>query len=113
MPEELYSCMKSFCITGEFGGICSVSVGSALNEPDIPPVEGIDFKKGLRTVAGKTGLYLRMLEKFAASNADTDKKLLSELEKGDLKSSGDYSTHCQGCCRQYRCGQTVRTVRSA
>lgn len=87
MPEELYSCMKSFCITGEFGGICSVSVGSALNEPDIPPVDGLDFKKGLRTVAGKTGLYLRMLEKFAASNTDTGKKLLSELEKGDLKTA--------------------------
>ncbi|QAR33400.1 response regulator [Geovibrio thiophilus] len=87
IPAELYGCLKSFCVTGEFGGICSVSAGSARKEPDIPPVEGIDFKKGLRTVAGKTELYMRMLEKFAVSSAETDKKLTAELERGDLKTA--------------------------
>ncbi|MGE4498172.1 MAG: response regulator [Deferribacterales bacterium] len=86
-PEELYGCLKNFCFTGEFGGICSVSAGTSRKEADIPPIEGIDFKKGLRTVAGKSELYLRMLEKFAAVNRDTGRKLLEEIRRGDLKSA--------------------------
>lgn len=87
IPEEIYECLKNFCITGEFGGACSVVIADSINQPDLNPIDGIDFRKGLKTVAGKTDLYIRMLGKFADSNADTVMRLRTFLGENDLKSA--------------------------
>ncbi|MCF8211962.1 MAG: PAS domain S-box protein [Rhodoferax sp.] len=56
-------------------------------DPDIPTdVPGLDVAEGLRRVLGKKALYLSMLRRFLAGQADAVEHIRAALELGDLAS---------------------------
>jgi len=53
------------------------------NLHEIPEIEGVDIKDGLKRVGGNAELYRGLLVKFAAKNRDADVQVSAALEGGD------------------------------
>jgi HPt (histidine-containing phosphotransfer) domain-containing protein len=53
------------------------------NLPDLPEIEGIDIKDGLKRVGGNSRLYRDLLIKFAAKHSDTGLQISDALHIGD------------------------------
>jgi signal transduction histidine kinase/CheY-like chemotaxis protein/HPt (histidine-containing phosphotransfer) domain-containing protein/CHASE3 domain sensor protein len=53
--------------------------------PGLPPIEGIDVADGLARVAGNARLYRKLLEQFAAEQADAGAQIRAALAAGDRK----------------------------
>jgi two-component system sensor histidine kinase/response regulator len=59
------------------------SVSAAVASPAIPQnIPGLEVQEGLRRVLGKQALYLSMLRKFVAGQADTPNQLVQALAEG-------------------------------
>ncbi len=53
------------------------------NLPDLPEIEGIDIKDGLKRVGGNSRLYRDLLMKFAAKHSDAGLQISDALHIGD------------------------------
>lgn len=53
----------------------------------LPPIDGLDMELGLRRVLGKQELYISMLHKYLASQANTSEIIHDALSSGDLASA--------------------------
>jgi signal transduction histidine kinase/CheY-like chemotaxis protein len=56
---------------------------SPQNIPDIPAIDGIDIKDGLKRVGGNSRLYRDLLMKFASKNSDAGLQVSDALHIGD------------------------------
>jgi CheY-like chemotaxis protein len=56
---------------------------SSQNLPELPDIEGVDIKDGLKRVGGNSGLYRDLLLKFAAKHADAGLQISDALHTGD------------------------------
>ena len=66
-----------------------VSIETSKDEENIqlPEIEGIDIKDGLRRVGGNKKLYKNLLLKFRENNKDFDKKIIEAIDNKDLELS--------------------------
>ncbi len=56
---------------------------SSHNLPEVPEIEGVDIKDGLKRVGGNTRLYRDLLMKFAAKHSDAGLQISDALHMGD------------------------------
>jgi HPt (histidine-containing phosphotransfer) domain-containing protein len=56
---------------------------SPQNLPDLPEIDGVDIKDGLKRVGGNSRLYRDLLMKFAAKHSDAGLKIGDALHVGD------------------------------
>ncbi len=56
---------------------------SPASPPEVPEIAGLDTTDGVRRVAGNTRLYLSLLRRFAAQQADTTVRIAEHLTQGD------------------------------
>ena len=60
-----------------------VEVASPQNIPDLPEIDGVDIKDGLKRVGGNSRLYRDLLMKFAAKYSDAGLQITDALHIGD------------------------------
>jgi HPt (histidine-containing phosphotransfer) domain-containing protein len=60
-----------------------VEAASPQNLPDLPEIDGVDIKDGLKRVGGNTRLYRDLLMKFAAKHNDAGLQISDALHIGD------------------------------
>jgi len=60
-----------------------VEAPSPQDLPDIPEIEGVDIRDGLKRVGGNVQLYRGLLVKFAAKNSEAGLQLAAALQSGD------------------------------
>jgi two-component system sensor histidine kinase/response regulator len=60
-----------------------VEASSSHNPADLPEIEGIDIKDGLRRVGGNVQLYRGLLVKFAAKHNEAGLQVTAALDRGD------------------------------
>ena len=78
-PEQLYALLERNCP----GSIARTVNTMALLQPVLPPLHGIDSSLGLAHMAGNTGLYRQMLERFVASQHSVVLELRQYLNAGE------------------------------
>jgi len=61
---------------------------STVAAAEIPKLEGIDTKDGLKRMGGNKALYLKILRKFRDSQADAVKRIRSAAGAGDMERAG-------------------------
>jgi two-component system sensor histidine kinase/response regulator len=66
-----------------FSGRAGETAGGAAPDINNMHIHGLDTKAGLRRVLGKTSLYVSLLRKFAANQADAPTAIRAALEDGD------------------------------
>jgi CheY-like chemotaxis protein len=60
-----------------------VEAASSQNLPDLPEIDGVDIKDGLKRVGGNSRLYRDLLMKFAAKHSDAGLQISDALRIGD------------------------------
>ena len=60
-----------------------VEAASPQNLPDLPEIDGVDIKDGLKRVGGNSRLYRDLLMKFAAKYSDAGLQITDALHIGD------------------------------
>jgi two-component system, sensor histidine kinase and response regulator len=60
-----------------------VNAASPQNLSDLPEIDGVDIKDGLKRVGGNSRLYRDLLMKFAAKNCDAGLQIADALHVGD------------------------------
>jgi signal transduction histidine kinase/CheY-like chemotaxis protein len=60
-----------------------VEAASSQNPPDVPEIDGVDIKDGLKRVGGNSRLYRDLLMKFAAKHSDAGLQVSDALRIGD------------------------------
>ncbi len=60
-----------------------VEAASSQNLSDLPEIDGVDIKDGLKRVGGNSRLYRDLLMKFAAKNSDAGLQISDALHIGD------------------------------
>jgi HPt (histidine-containing phosphotransfer) domain-containing protein len=63
-----------------------------------PVIEGLDIELGLHRVLGKAPLYIKMLQKFTSSHANTAAQLRAALARADLATARRIAHTVKGLC---------------
>jgi two-component system sensor histidine kinase/response regulator len=83
-PQQLFKVLLQWIKPHRSMG-ASVARRKALGDyVELPCIEGLDTKSGLRRVLGKKPLYLSMLQKFVTGQADAPERIRSALDSQNL-----------------------------
>ena len=77
----------------------------ALEDTALPEMEGVDVAAGLRRVAGNKRLYLDLLARFAAQQANAGAQIAAAIESGDRKSAESIAHMVEGVAGNIGLGQ--------
>ena len=76
-------------------------------------LENIDTKDGLARINGNRMLYVSILNKFANSNRDFSKKLVTALAEKDIEEAKKDAAHHKRRSRKYRCNGACEQSKGA
>jgi len=90
-PDAMFATVMKWTKTGHAHSVAppveKAKAASSQEPPDIPEIEGIDIKDGLKRVGGNVPLYRGLLVKFAAKYSDAGSQVTTALQSGDREAA--------------------------
>jgi two-component system sensor histidine kinase/response regulator len=90
-PDAMFATVMKWTKTGHAHSVAppveKAKAASSQEPPDIPEIEGIDIKDGLKRVGGNVQLYRGLLVKFAAKYSDAGLQVTTALQSGDREAA--------------------------
>jgi len=86
-PGDLLQALRPFCTLDPDKGTtqCVPRTSGDAVETDLPEVEGLDARDGLRRVVGNLPLYLKLLRRFVSEQADAPSRIQGLMTKGQVR----------------------------
>ncbi len=82
-PEALIAALKRWTKPEKKDGIAAAAQPVPAEAIKLPAIDGIDFKGGLKRVAGNRRLYRSLLEQFASKESDAGNRIAAAIQDGD------------------------------
>ena len=83
-PQAMFETLRRYCRRGTTLFAHAAPAGVSPQQPiEVPEIEGIDVKAGIRRVTGNTKLYLDLLRRFVEGQRDSAERIQGAIESGD------------------------------
>jgi PAS domain S-box-containing protein len=111
-PDELYAALARH-LAGRGGTVAPPVArpdGAALADEPLPPLRGVDARRGLEALRGDAPGYLRLLRRFSAAHRDDAERLRAELERGRTAAARDRAHALKGVAGTLGADAVARTA---